>query len=139
MLLVMSSEPRKVVWTEEETIDQAVRRLIGVMDERKERRASGAQSTEKFADPSRTSPCVPKENGGQSPSANSVGSAALKGSGRQSTVAGGGGDGCEYGGRAARVGSEPISFEANGRTRPVTPDEAVGGDRARNRHSGGFE
>lgn len=40
-----------VEWTEEETIGQAVRRLIGVMDERKKRRASGAQSPEKIADP----------------------------------------------------------------------------------------
>ena len=43
------------------------------------------------------------------------------------------------GGRATVPGSEPISFEANGCARPVTPDEAVGEDRARNRHSGGLK
>jgi hypothetical protein len=41
---------RRKDWREEETIDQAVRRLIGVMDERKKKASEGLDTSEKFAD-----------------------------------------------------------------------------------------
>lgn len=85
------------------------------------------------------------ENGGQNPSANN-GSAALKGSGRQPTHTLGGqgsdhiaegvaGNGLEIGGGRAASGSEPlVGGGSNSCARPVTPDFAVGTDRA-NRHA----
>ena len=50
----MNGEQLGKDFRETETIDQAVRRLIGVMDERKKRRASGAQSPEQIHDPAQS-------------------------------------------------------------------------------------
>jgi hypothetical protein len=71
-----------VEWTKQDFRDAA--RLLQVLEQRSNRRkvAGHLQAPAEIQDPAQL-----LENGGQSPSANSVGSAALKGSGRQSTVA----------------------------------------------------
>lgn len=88
MLVGMSGEKRKD-FREFETMEEAARRLIGVMDERKKRRlAGGLEGPAEIRNQPAVSPAK-AENGGQSPSA-CVGSAALKSSGRQSTPPRGG-------------------------------------------------
>ena len=129
--LRMVETGRRRDWREEESVSDAVRRLIGVMDERKVRGAAVRTETctARFADPVRS----PLD---ERPEASSIRvENMLRASGL--TVADLDSGGMEYGGRAARLGSEPISFEDNGCARP-TPDEAIDDRSRRNRRSGGL-
>jgi len=139
---------RQKGWRELESTEDAARRLLAVLDERSKRETLAGSvrlGPAEIADQPAVSPAEAEKGGGQNSGANSVGSAALKSSGRQSThaegrngsdhtakVLRGDGSGLEMkGGRATFSGCEPVSFEvSNGRTRPITPDFAVGTDRA---------
>lgn len=99
------------------------------MDERKKRRASGAQGPEQIADQPAVSLARADERAdGENDQGVSTFDRRPQLTDNLEEVAGGSRIG---GGRATMPGCEPVSLEvSNGRTRPITPDFAVGTDRA---------
>lgn len=93
-----------VEWTEQDLRD--AHRLLRVLDERSKKTKTLAGSGLGPAEIQESS-ASPLDDSGQSLSANSVGSAALKGSGRQSTAthAWEDGSGCELNDHAAPIGA----------------------------------
>lgn len=115
-------------WRETESISDAVRRLCRAIDERKERRASGAQSPEQIAYPD-VSPSGERADG-ENDHGVSTFDRRPQLTDNLEEVAGGSRMKAD-----ARLNSRETGvLRTNGCARPVTPDVAIGADRA-NRHA----